>query len=114
MRNERGMTLVEVLVALVILTVSMTAMLHAVSTAMWQQATTRDREELLARAGRVMSAYALMSRAELDQRIGQQPVRGFRVRVQRPRSQLYRLSLTDSLYPDQELLVTLVFRAGTP
>lgn len=114
MSNARGVTLIEAIVALTIVSISIAAMLYAVGTTMTQQAITRDREELLERAGRVMSTYALMSRAELDQRIGQQPVRGFHVRVRRPRSRLYRLSLSDSLFPDQELLVTLVFRGATP
>ena len=114
MKDERGVTLIEAIVALTIVSISLTAMLHAVGTAMWQEAMTRDREEHLERAGRVLATYALMSRAELDQRNGQQPVREFLVRVQRPRARLYRLSLADSLYPDQELLVTLVFRGATP
>lgn len=114
MNDERGVTLIEAIVALTIVSISIATMLHAVSTTMAQQVVTRNREEQIERAGRVMSTYSLMSRAELDQRIGQQSVRGLRVRVQRPRSQLYRLSLSDSVYPDQELLVTMVFRAAKP
>jgi type II secretory pathway pseudopilin PulG len=66
-------------------------------------------ERRVADQNRLLTAYALLLRAELDQRLGHREVGPYLVEVQRPEAALYRVSIGDSTGPD---LVTLLFRPG--
>jgi hypothetical protein len=70
------------------------------------------REETLGAAARVLAATTLLTRTELDQRLGRRPVGEFVVDIERPEPALYRLALSEGAAPDVELLVTVVYRTA--
>ena len=105
-----GSVLLEVLVAIVILSV-------AAGTAVTQgAAVTRDRRVLGEReremwaAERALIASALLTRAELEQRLGERAAGDFVVRIDRPEPDLFRISVSPLSAPERELLATVVHR----
>lgn len=110
MSSRSGALLLEVLVALAIAALAGAAALQVGHGALDAAAAMAQREQELQRADRLLALYALATRTELDQRIGQQALPGFVMRVQRPDPLLYRLSVAAADRPDAELLVTVVFR----
>jgi prepilin-type N-terminal cleavage/methylation domain-containing protein len=107
---ERGMTLLEVMVALAILGGAGSALIAALAGGMRSEGDMRNREESVMAGDRVLAAMALLSRADLDRRLGRHVVGAFVVEVQRPDPALYRIGIADSLRPDVESLVTVVYR----
>ncbi len=106
--SRHGGVLIEVLVALAILSsagVSTVVLLTAHARA---QAHVQESEEEVVQAERLLAASALLTRAELDQRLGTRVVRGFEVAVSRPESELYRIAVARPGGP--EVLVTVVHR----
>jgi len=110
MRNERGVALLEVLVALVILATAGIALVELVGYGMRGERQARLREGTLADEERLLTALTLLKRNELDQRIGQRQIGEFIVDVQRPEPTLYRIALTLQQSPHVEDLVTVVYR----
>jgi type II secretory pathway component PulJ len=111
MRNERGVALLEVLVALVILATAGIALIELVGAGMRAERDARAREATIATEERLLAALTLLRRHELDQRIGRRVVGEFVVDVQRPEPALYRIALRQHQSPDVEDLVTVVYRA---
>jgi hypothetical protein len=70
----------------------------------------RERERELADEDRLLSAYTLLARPDLDRRLGIRDVGPYLVKVQRPEPTLYRVALSRGQAPDVEDLVTVVFR----
>ena len=105
MRAERGIVLVEVLVAVLILGIAGLALMELCGSRLraTMAAETREREQ--ADAERLLTAYTLLKRSELDQRLGDRRVGQYVVNVQRPERELYRIAVTD--------LVTVVQRDDT-
>ncbi len=99
-RNERGVVLLEVIIALTILSVSGLSMTALVSAGFDVQRQVEARELELRSADRVLAAYALLTRDELDLRLGQRKVGEFRVTVQRPDPALYRVGVASDDAPD--------------
>jgi len=109
-RAERGVALLEVLAATVILTVAGLALVELVSGATRAVATAGARERELADEERLLAAHALLSRRDLDQRLGVREIGPYVVGVQRPEPSLYRIALGRAASPAVEDLVTVVHR----
>ena len=110
MRSERGVVLLEVLVALTVLSVGALALVESVDAGLQAERRARQREAVLASEERLLSAMTLLRRAELDQRLGRRPIGEFIVDVQRPEPTLYRIGVLQSDAPTVEDLVTVVYR----
>ena len=107
---ERGVALLEVLVALVILATAAIALLELVDAGTRAVAEARVRERELVDEDRLLSAYTLLARSDLDRRLGIRDVGPYRVNVQRPEPTLYRVALSRKQASEVEDLVTVVFR----
>jgi hypothetical protein len=110
--RSRGVALLEVLAAVVILGVAGLALVELVAGGTRAVAVARERERELADEERLLTAWSLLKREELDQRIGERAVGPYVVRVQRPERGLYRLAVERSAAPGVEELVTVVWRGG--
>jgi len=110
LRSNRGVTLLEVLVALTILSGAGLALLDLVTGGLRAERQARERESVLAGEVRVLTAFTLLKRDELDRRIGRHPIGELIVDIQRPERTLYRIALTQEKSPQLEDLVTVVFR----
>lgn len=110
MRPDRGVALLEVLVALVILATAGVAMIELVGAGLRAEGDARRRERVLATEERLLAASTLLRREELDQRIGRREVGEFIVDIQRPERSLYRIALLQRESPQVEDLVTVVYR----
>ena len=106
--------MLEVLAAVVILGVAGLALVELVAGGTRAVAVARDRERELADEERLLTAWSLLKREELDQRIGERVVGPYVMRVQRPERGLYRLAVERKTAPGVEELVTVVYRAGAP
>ncbi len=111
MRSERGVVLLEVLIAVVILATAGIGLVELVGSGLRAERDARLRENTLATEERLLSALTLLTRKELDQRIGRRHVGEFIVDVQRPERTLYRIALLDEQSSQVEDLVTVVYRA---
>lgn len=111
MRSERGVALLEVLIAIVILATAGIAFVELVSAGMRSERDARVRETTLATEERLLAALTLLRRPELDQRIGRRVVGEFVIDIQRPEPTLYRIALLEQRSPHVEDLVTVVYRA---
>ena len=114
MRNDRGIVLLEVLVALVILATAGASLVTLVADAIRSVDDARARELQYHGAEGVMARLALRDRKGLDIRLGRRTEGDFLTDVQRPRPALYRLAVSDTMAPDAELLVTIVHRPEGP
>ena len=112
-RGERGLALLEVLVAVVILGVAGLALVELVSGGTRAVAVARAREAELANEDRLLTAYSLLTRADLDRRLGRHEVGDYVVEIQRPELTLYRVSLGRRAASGVEDLVTVVYRPET-
>lgn len=113
-RDERGAVLLEVLLALVILATSGTALVVMVSDGLAGVRWAQEREQRYSEADALLTQLALRDRRGLDIRLGRRAAGAFLTEVQRPRPELYRLAVLDSTFPNAELLVTVVRRAVVP
>jgi hypothetical protein len=108
--NRRGVVLIEVLAALVILAMGGLSVLALLSSVSAAQARAYTREAEAEKAQRVMASLALLSRAELSQRLGARSLGGFVVWVDRPEASLFRVGVAPTEAPSLEILVTLLYR----
>ncbi len=108
--RNAGVALLEVLVALALLAGSGVALAGLVSAGLRSEGDARARERTLATEERVLAALTLLSREDLDRRLGRHRLGEFVVDVERPEGTLYRIALADTLAPDVEALVTVVYR----
>jgi hypothetical protein len=104
-RGERGVVLLEVLAALMILGTAALALVELESAGLRATAAARDRELELTDVDRLMVAYTLLNRPELDQRLGDRTVGRYVVNVQRPERGLYRIAVGS--------LITVVYRPAS-
>ncbi len=108
--DKRGSALLEAMVALTILATAGMAAVNLLAAGARSERQAAERERALREADRVLTVYTLLTRNELDQRIGSQTIGHLAVLVQRPERTLYRIAVVDTLAPTQELLVTVVYR----
>lgn len=102
MHTERGAVLLEVLAAVTILGAAGLALVHVATGGVRATAEAKIREQEQADADRLLTAYTLLTRTELDRRLGDRHVGPYVVNVQRPEREVYRISIAD--------LVTVVHR----
>ena len=110
MTRERGAVLLEVLVALTIVTVTGLSVVSLLGSGVRAEQDARERERVLAAEERVLAAMTLLRREELDQRIGRHAIGEFVVDVQRPERTLYRIAIGQGRSAHVEDLVTVVYR----
>jgi prepilin-type N-terminal cleavage/methylation domain-containing protein len=110
MRRDRGVALLEVLIALTIVSVTGLGVVGALHEAVGVEQVMAVRERELARADQLLAAYALLDRRDLEQRIGSQVAGAFLIRVQRPATTLFRVAVADTGAPDLDLLATVLYR----
>ena len=108
--NRAGVALMEAVMALVILSSVAVSTLGVVTALGRSSARLEARERELARAERVLIASSLLTRQELEQRLGVRRVAGFYVWLDRPEPDLFRIGVAPALVPSRELLATLVYR----
>jgi Tfp pilus assembly protein PilV len=108
--GRRGAALLEALVALTIVTISVSSALSVLIHAAQEQRTLDARERQLGGAGKLLVVYSLLTRDQLDQRLGQQVIDSWVLRVQRPEENLYRVAVAAGTSPEHELLVTVLYR----
>ena len=110
MRNDRGVVLLEVMVALVILATAGIALVETVGAGLRAERDARECENTLAAEERLLAALTLLNRREFDQRIGRREIGEFVVDIQRPEGTLYRIALLQKQSLQVEDLVTVVYR----
>lgn len=108
--GERGVVLLEVLVALVILTTAALALVELVDAGTRAVVEARTRERELADEQRLLSAFTLLDRTDLDRRLGRRTIGPYVADIQRPEGVLYRIALARRAAPEVEDLVTVVYR----
>jgi type II secretory pathway pseudopilin PulG len=109
-RGERGVALLEVLAAVVILGIAGLALVQLVAGGTRAVTLARERERELADEDRLLAAYTLLRREDLDLRLGDREVEAYVVNVQRPEQSLYRIALRRMEAVTVEALVTVVYR----
>ena len=110
MKNRAGFALLEALIALAILGTAGLSLVALVRSGLDGERRAQAQERELAAASRVLTAMTLLTRSDLDQRIGHHPVGEFVVDVERPERTLYRIALANADRTETELLVTVVYR----
>jgi type II secretory pathway component PulJ len=109
-RTERGAALLESIVALAILATAGTGLVSALTAAIRSETDVARAEKTVQAADRVLTAMTLLTRNDLDQRLGRHEVGEFVVLVQRPQPSLYRIAVAEISAPELEMLVTVVYR----
>jgi type II secretory pathway pseudopilin PulG len=107
MRRDRGAVLLEVVAALTIFALAAVSALSFLAQLTDTTARSQAVERRLADEDRLLTVYSLLTRPDLDRRLGRRAVGPYVVEVQRPRPEIYRVSVGDSAAPD---LVTLLLR----
>ena len=102
LRSDRGIALLETLVALAILSGAGLALLDLVTAGLRAERESRERERIVAVEDRVLAALTLLTRAELDRRIGRHPLGELIADIQRPERTLYRIALAQQETPQLE------------
>ena len=110
-RRARGAVLLEVVAALTIFAFAAAAAIALLSQLSDGERRAHANERTVADQERLMAAYALLAREDLDRRLGRREVGPYVVEVQRPEQALYRVTIGDSTGAD---LITLLYRPGTP
>ena len=108
--GERGVALLEVLVALVILATAAMTLVELVDSGTRAVAEARVRERELADEERLLGAFTLLDRGGLDRRLGRRSIGPYVADIQRPEPFLYRIALVRKEATDVEDLVTVVYR----
>jgi len=109
-RAERGLVLLDALLALAILGTAGAALVAVVGAALHDQQIAAARETSLERVDRLLAASTLLSRQELNQRLGRHDAGDLVVDIERPEPTLYRVAILAGDAPDVEQLVTVVYR----
>ena len=108
-RQRSGAALLEVMVALTILATAGLAAVTVTREALLAVQHAREADRELARASAFLEVVALWPREDLDQRLGDRPQGPWRLRIDRPLSDLYEVVLSDSARR-REILRTSLYR----
>ena len=109
--GSRGVALLEVIAAVAILGIAGLGLVELVTAGTRAVAEGRARERELADEERLLAAYTLLARPDLDRRLGSREVGPYVVTVQRPERTLYRIAIGRVTAPAVEDVVTVVYRA---
>jgi len=104
MHGRRGVILLEVLAALTIFACAAVATMGLLAQS---QQRAEANERMVTDEDRLLAAYSLLARADLDLRLGRRIVGPYVLEVQRPEPALYRVTIGDSTGTD---LATLLYR----
>jgi type II secretory pathway component PulJ len=104
---ERGAVLLEVVIALTILLAAGVSLVSLLSASLASEAALARREAEMHDLDRLLTAMSLLTRTDLDRRLGRHPVGPLVAEVQRPQPTLYRLAVRRG---DGQALVTVVYR----
>jgi type II secretory pathway pseudopilin PulG len=107
MRGPRGVVLLEVVAALTIFAFAAAGAIGLLSQLSDSQHRAYANERTVADEDRLLTAYSLLARGDLDLRLGSRSVGPYQVDVERPEPVLYRVSIGDSTGTD---LATLLYR----
>jgi type II secretory pathway pseudopilin PulG len=110
LQSDRGVALLEVLVALAIVSGAGLTLLDLVTGGLRAEREARERERVLAVEERGLTALTLLKRDELDRRLGAHPIGELVADIERPERTLYRIALSQQQSPHVEDLVTVVYR----
>jgi type II secretory pathway pseudopilin PulG len=108
--GRTGSTLLESIVALAVLAGTGTSLVAALAASIRSEHQLHRRESTVRAAHRVLTAMSLLTREELEQRIGRQPIGEFVAAVERTEPTLFRISVAEARAPEIETLVTVVYR----
>ena len=108
--GERVVALLEVLAAIAILAAAGLSFVTLVAEGIRAAASDRARERELVDEERLITAYALLKRTDLDRRLGTRAAGPYLVTVQRPEPTLYRVAIARSEMAQAEDLVTVLYR----
>lgn len=108
--GERGVALLEVLVALTIFATAALGLVSLLAQSAEHERRAEDAERVLADEERLMTALSLLLRSDLDLRLGSRTAGPYVVEVQRPAAALYRVSIARADAPAAPDLVTLAYR----
>lgn len=110
--NAAGAVLLEVVVALALLSIAGIAAVAMAAESMGAVGRAREAETRLREASHFMEAVALWPREDLDRRLGARRQGPFVLTLQRPSPELYTAALADSA-TGRVLLSTSLFRPDT-
>lgn len=102
MTNERGAVLLDVLVGVLLLATAGVALVELAGGALRAAGDSTVREHRLRDIERLVAAHTLLTRPELDRRLGDRTVGPYVVNIQRPERELFRIQIDE--------LVTVVHR----
>lgn len=106
-RTERGAVLLEVVIALTILLAAGVSLVSLLGASLASEAALARREAEMRGLDRLLVAMTLLTRTDLDRRLGRHPVGPLVAEVQRPEPTLYRLAVRRG---NSQELVTVVYR----
>lgn len=112
--NERGVLLLEAMVALAIFALAGSAAVALTAASLRAEREMAEREATNLAADRVLAAATLLTREDLDRRLGRRVIGEFTMDVQRHEPTLYRIAVAERRSETIELLVTVVYRAEGP
>lgn len=108
--GERGVALLEVLAAVLILSVAALGFVDLIGAGTLAVTSARARERTLADEERLLAAYTLLTSGDLDRRLGRRELGPYLVVVERPERVLYRIALSRKESEAALDLVTVVYR----
>jgi type II secretory pathway pseudopilin PulG len=106
-RGEAGAVLLEVLASLTIFAFAAVSAVGLLGQLSDTERRGQMNETDVADQNRLLTAYSLLTRADLDLRLGQRLAGHYVIEVQRPEPAIYRVSIGDSTGAE---LVTLLYR----
>lgn len=107
MNRPRGAVLLEVMIAVAILAFTATASLELVSELAVSAQRARTAANSIADQDRLMTAYSLLTRADLSDRIGARRLGRWTVSVQRQGAALYHVAIGDGVEAE---VITVLYR----
>lgn len=113
MSSRRGMVLLEVLVALVLLSLGAVSLVSLASASLRAVARAETAGDETARASAFLDAVALWPRADLDRHLGEHAEGAWRMVIERPDPTLYTVTLSDTSGA-RVLLATALYRPEAP
>lgn len=110
MKSRAGFALLEALLALAILGTAGLSLVALVRAGLESERRAGVEEAAVETSSRVLTAMTLLTREDLDRRLGRHAIGEFTIEVQRPDRALYRVAIAAAGRPAHELLVTVVYR----
>ncbi len=108
--TDRGVVLLEILAAVLILTVAGLSLVELTAAGARATAAAGDRERAQRDEDRLLAAYSLLTRSDFDLRLGSRTVGPYVVQVERPERALYRIAVSQDRSAAVEDLVTVLYR----